>query len=208
RAPPNSEASADWSVQPVGNGAMAITVQKQDGAGHVTSLAIMCRQSMPNEIIVQLGVKDNKGWADDVSSLELSPQDFKFAVEGNYDDEFYGKRVVSPVTRSGNGATMALAISKEDLDRMMKAKAVRVRWSIDHADLGLTGELGGTFFMMAAPAVIDLSLKNCESQSVPAETVPLRPDPVKQVATATNVDADAVTTTEKAAEQGDADAQS
>jgi hypothetical protein len=123
---PSSGTPAVWSVQPAGDGAMAITTQTQDGTGRTASLGIMCLQSMPNMIIARLAVKDDtKDWAQVFSSLDLSPQDFTFQIDGKY-KSLDAKRLVSPVKRSGNGAMLTLAVLKDELGSMMKAKSVEL----------------------------------------------------------------------------------
>ena len=44
---PANPTSSNWNVQPIGNGAIAITTQTQDGAGRIASLGIMCVRSQP-----------------------------------------------------------------------------------------------------------------------------------------------------------------
>jgi hypothetical protein len=164
---PNRPTSADWRVQPVGSGAMATTEQTQDGAGRVASLGIMCLQSNPSMIIIRLAVRDDTTDWDHAFTLDLSVSRFIFALDGNF--EFLtGNRVVVPLSRSGNGAMLALAITRDELGRMVRARTVEIAGSEPQVYLGWTGELGGKFSMIGSPDVIALALKNCVSQSAAA----------------------------------------
>jgi hypothetical protein len=161
---PKGGTSANWSVQPAGNGAMATTMQSQDGAGRMAALGIMCLQSLPNMIIVQLAVRDdNRDWAQAFSSSGLSPQHFVFKIDGTY-GELGSSRLIGPVARTGNGVSLDLAVTKDELGKIMWAQSVEIAAFVNMASQRWTGELGGTFSMTGAPAVIGLALKNCVSQ--------------------------------------------
>jgi hypothetical protein len=156
-----SGASANWSVQPAGNGAIATATQAQDGAGRMASLGIMCIQSRPNTVIVRLAVQDdNVDWTSAISSSGLSPQSFNFEIDGTY-GELKSDRLISPIERMGNGVLFDLAITQDELGRIMSAKSVRIAAFVNMASQRWTGPLGGTFSMMGAPAAISLALKNC-----------------------------------------------
>lgn len=162
---PSNEASAGWMVQPLGNGAMAATQQTQDGAGRVASLGIMCLQPTPGKIIVRLTVRDDtKDWGH-AFGLDLLPLGFIFAIDGKF-DELNGNRLVSPVRVMSNGATFAVAISNDELGRMISAKSVDMAASLPEATSRWTGRLGGTFSMAGAPDVIGLALKNCVGERI------------------------------------------
>jgi hypothetical protein len=160
---PSDEGSADWRVQPTGNGAMAVTTQTQDGAGRVASLGIMCLQSTRKSVLVQLAVRDDtKDWAQ-VFKMKPSPQSFEFELDGK-DTELNAERLVSPVTRSGNGAVLTFAITMDELRRMMNARSIDLNGFTDMATQSWSGELGGRFSMAGSPAVIGLALRNCVSR--------------------------------------------
>ena len=164
---PNSDSSSNWSVQPVGDGAMAVTTQMQDGTGRTASFGIMCRQSLPNIFIVQLVVKDDtKDWAyifSSFSSDELRPQSFDFDIDGQF-RKFAANRLIMPVKRAGNGASLVLAITKDELLKIIGAKSLGITGFANMASQSRTGTLGGTFSMAGAAAVIGLALKNCVKQ--------------------------------------------
>jgi hypothetical protein len=162
---PANELSADWRVQPIGDGAMAITTQAQDSAGRLASLAIMCLRSMPDAVVVRLSVRDDTtDWRSLFASPNLSPPHFTFALDGVY-GRLDSQRLASPVEQLGNGVTFAFLITKEELARMMGARSVELDGaasSFIYREIG--GPLGGTFSMLGSPPVIDLALKNCVSQ--------------------------------------------
>jgi hypothetical protein len=161
---PASDASINWSVQPAGNGAIAITLQPQNGAGRIASLGIMCLQSLPDMIVVHLAVRDDtKDWAEAIKSLHLLPQYFLFEINGNY-GELDSNRLMSPVKRSGNGVSLDLAITKDELLKIIRAESLEIDAFVSMASERWIGELGGRFSMAGAPAVINLALKNCLSQ--------------------------------------------
>jgi hypothetical protein len=156
-------------VEPFEDGAMAITTQLQDGAGRQASLGIMCVRSTADAFIVRLAVRDDtKDWNDALLGGDLSPQDFDFDPDGAH-ASLDGNRLVGRVERVGNGASLTFAISKQELDLMMTAKSVELAGFVSMASESWTGELGGTFSMVGAPAFVGLAFKNCSSRiAVPA----------------------------------------
>ncbi len=71
-----------------------------------------------------------------------------------------------PVKRADNGAALVLAITKEELAKIIQAKSVNIAGFESMASEGSTGTLGGTFSMVGAAPVISLALKNCVEQSL------------------------------------------
>jgi hypothetical protein len=165
RPPRDSAASADWHVQPAGDGAVAVTTQAQDGAGRTASLGIMSFQGLPEMFVVELTVsdktKDWQGWWRFWSKSEggLAPQDFTFDLDGEY-GHLDSKRLIYPVTLMDQGVRLALVITREELNRMINAKSVDIDGFECMASERWVGELGGTFSMVGAADVVALALKN------------------------------------------------
>jgi hypothetical protein len=171
---PSNSTSAVWNVEPFQDGAVAITRQPQDGAGRRASLGIMCSHSTTDAFIVTLAVSDDtQDWSDVVSILNSTDDSLFhflfFAIDGDNTEYLDGNRFFGRFERAGNGLSLTFAISKQELKLVMKAKSVEVAASVVHMVERAVGELGGTFSMAGAPAVLDLALKNCPSHiEVPA----------------------------------------
>jgi hypothetical protein len=161
---PKSDSSSNWSVQPAGDGAMAVTTQMQDGTGRMASLGVMCHQSLPKMFIVKLFVSDDtKDWGYIFGSVDLDVQMFELSSDDEVSTLHHG-RLIMPVKRAGNGASLGLIITNDEFQKMMRAKTVSISGFTNMASQSWTGPLGGTFSMAGAAAVVGLALKNCVSQ--------------------------------------------
>jgi hypothetical protein len=86
-------------------------------------------------------------------------------VDGD-DGYLHANPLIDRVERVGTGASLTLAISKQELELMRNAKSVEVAANFAMVVERASGELGGKFSMAGAPAVIDLALKNCPSSPI------------------------------------------
>lgn len=159
-----SSGDASWSVQPAGNGAIAITRQQQNGAGRVASFGIMCFQSRPSAPILLLDVVDDTVNWSLFNSSDLMPQNFVFQLDGQF-AQLPSDRLVDSLKLSAHGISLMLSISENELQKIMLARSVEIAAFANMATQRATGELGGTFSMTNARAVIGLALKNCAAEN-------------------------------------------
>ena len=160
--PTKTGGSANWQVQPAGNGAMAITNQMQDGAGRTATLAIMCSRYQKQAVIIKLLVQDKSvDWAAIFSHpFDKTPQNYDFELDGRY-LTLDSRRQVSPIEQTGDGASLAFLATSNELAALMKARTARLGGFTNMSIERVSGPFGGTFSMTGSSPVVQLALKNC-----------------------------------------------
>ena len=161
-SPTDTQSPANWRVLPVGNGAMAYVEARQNGAGRIASLGLICVEGIQPIIIARLEVYDQTiDWnTADKNGLEL--QYFNFEPDGN-NQSLNIDRLIDPVEVSSHGVLLGLTITDDELEQMLKAKSLEIDGFDSMFVLRSVGPLGGTFPMTGASDVVRLAFKNCIS---------------------------------------------
>lgn len=155
-------AGAAWDVVPAQDGALAITMQKQNGAGRVASLAVGCRAADPTIVYVTVRVEDETKPTLSDELKGLMPEEVFAELDGK-SVRIEASRVVGPFRPSGRGAAMMIVVTREEVSTLASAKRLRLYGDSGAALWRAYGELGGAFSMEGAADAIRLALKTCPS---------------------------------------------
>jgi len=153
--------AAEWTVEPFGDGAMAVITQLQDGAGRTASLAIMCTTTMPDAIIARFWIQDDtRDWSGFFRTYEQKSESVTILTGSNsiiVDIE----KTLGSIRKFEKGAEVSFVLSDAQVANMVRAQNIQVSVHLGGFAWRQIGGLDGTFSMSKAMETIKLARKNC-----------------------------------------------